>query len=75
MSYLTGKPDLKFIIYPSVHINFRTSTSIKPSLIATLAGDRIEFLDIMNAVFVTTDGNGGSNPGKEHDGSEQDPNG
>lgn len=41
----------------SVKINFRASTSVKPNLTSTRAGEKIEFLDIMAAV----DGEGGSN--------------
>lgn len=57
----------------SVRINFRASTSIKPSLTATRAGDRIEFLDIMDAVTGTGGNPNGEDDG-EDDGYEQDPN-
>ena len=60
----------------SVRINFRASTNVKPSLTATRAGERIEFLDIMGAVDGTASGSGedNTNPGGGDGGDDwQDP--
>lgn len=55
----------------SVRINFRASTSIKPSISATRAGDRIEFLDIKAALEGQTEG---EDKEEDDDDYEQDPN-
>ena len=47
----------------SVKINFRASSSVKPNLTSTRAGERIEFLDIMTAVDGDTAEGGGSSSG------------
>ena len=58
----------------TVRINFRASTSVKPSLTATRAGDKIEFLDIMNALDATiADGDGSGNGDDGDDGGWVDP--
>lgn len=51
----------------SVKINFRASTTVRPSLTATRAGDRIEFLDIQSALDGDTGDNGGTGAEDEDD--------
>lgn len=50
----------------SVRINFRPSTSVKPNLTSTRAGDKIEFLDIKAALEGNTENPSGG--GSEGDG-------
>lgn len=61
----------------SVKINFRASSSVKPNLASTRAGDKIEFLDIQ-AALDGENGNGGSgsdgNQGGSGSGSGEDQN-
>ena len=52
----------------SVKINFRASSSVKPNLASTRAGDKIEFLDIQ-AALDGENGNGGSSSGGNQGGS------
>jgi len=51
----------------TVKINFRASSSVKPNLTSTRAGEKIEFLDVQAAMDGETDGggNGGGNSGEE----------
>lgn len=46
-----------------VRINFRASTSVRPSLTATRAGDKMEFIDIEAALTGKEPGSGGSGGG------------
>ena len=48
-------------------INFRASSSVKPNLTSTRAGEKIEFLDVQAAMDGETGGggNGGGNDGEE----------
>lgn len=52
----------------SVRINFRPSSSVRPNLTATRAGERIEFLDIKAAL----ENNGGSDGGGGNEGGGGD---
>ena len=51
----------------TVKINFRASSSVKPNLTSTRAGEKIEFLDVQAAMDGETGGggNGGGNDGEE----------
>ena len=52
----------------SVKINFRASSSVKPNLASTRAGDKIEFLDVQ-AALDGENGNGGNSSGGSGGGS------
>ncbi len=52
----------------SVKINFRASSSVKPNLASTRAGDKIEFLDVQAALDGES-GNGGNSSGGSGGGS------
>lgn len=56
----------------SVRINFRPSSSVRPNLTATRAGERIEFLDI-KAALENNGSNNGGNDGDEGGGEIIDP--
>lgn len=57
----------------SVRINFRASTSVRPSLAATRAGDKMEFIDIAAALAGKEPGNGEGEGGEEGGGDVIDP--
>ena len=61
----------------SVRINFRPSSSVRPNLTSTRAGDKIEFLDLepSNKKKNEGDGSGGGNEGggDKDDGESPDP--
>ena len=57
----------------SVKINFRTSSSVKPNLASTRAGEKIEFLDIQAALDGESE-NGSDNPSGGGSGSGEDQN-
>lgn len=57
----------------SVKINFRASSSVKPNLASTRAGDKIEFLDIQ-AALDGENGNGGGSSGGGGGGGDQNEN-
>lgn len=46
----------------SVRINFRSSSSVRPNLTSTRAGDKVEFLDLEAATKKKGEGEGGNNP-------------
>lgn len=48
-----------------VKINFRASSSVKPNLASTRAGDKIEFIDIMAAIDGENGGGGNQGGGNE----------
>ncbi|WP_321480222.1 HU family DNA-binding protein [uncultured Bacteroides sp.] len=71
----------------SMKINFRPSSSVRPNLTSTRAGDKIEFIDIVAALEKqkeengkddngggNTGGNTGSNTGGNTGGDDEDPN-
>ena len=67
----------------AVKINFRASSSVRPNLTSTRAGDKLEFIDIVAALAGQKEGggdNGGGtptdpgNPGTPGD-DDDDPNG
>lgn len=47
----------------AVRINFRPSTSIRPSLVATRAEDQLDFLDLEEAMKKKNETGGGEDPG------------
>ena len=47
----------------TVKINFRASSSVKPNLISTRAGEKIEFLDVQAAIDGENSGGGGNGGG------------
>lgn len=59
----------------SVKINFRASTSVKPSLKATRAGDKIRFYDVKTGIVEDAEGgNQGEGSGNKGDNNFVDPN-
>ena len=57
----------------TVKINFRASSSVKPNLTSTRAGEKIEFLDVQAAIDGENSGGGGDGGGLPDGGSEENP--
>ena len=58
----------------TVKINFRASSSVKPNLTSTRAGEKIEFLDVQAAIDGENSGGGGNGGGVIPDeGDKEDP--
>ena len=56
----------------TVKINFRASSSVKPNLTSTRAGEKIEFLDVQAAIDGENSGGGGNGGGVIPDEGDKD---